>query len=229
MNIEVQPRPPLLHNGDRLKQPEFHRRYLAQPGSEKVELIGGIVYVASPVSWPHGEYHSELNTLLGSYKWATPGVRVGSDATAILGEESEPRPDLSMRIEPECGGQARINQEGYLEGAPELLAEVAYSSVALDLNQKREDYQQAGVREYIVACIEERQLRWFDFAAGDEIRPNRKGVFCSRVFPGLWIDAEALFNLDSAQLVASLEQGLASRAHTAFVRHLEQARRRGGA
>ena len=37
-----------LFNGDRMKQPEFHRRYEQYPDDVKFELIGGIVYMASP-------------------------------------------------------------------------------------------------------------------------------------------------------------------------------------
>jgi hypothetical protein len=46
---------PLLHNGDRLTQPEFHRRYEAHPGKEKFELIGGdclLGFAVAPAAWP---------------------------------------------------------------------------------------------------------------------------------------------------------------------------------
>ena len=87
---------PLLANGDRMKQPEFHRRYEQYPDDTKFELIGGIVYMASPARWLHGLYWNDLNTLLGLYSYDTPGVEAGTDATAILGEESEPQPDLAL-------------------------------------------------------------------------------------------------------------------------------------
>src|SRR5260370_24409970 len=97
---------PPLNNGDRLTQPEFHRRYVAHPGKEKFELIGGIVYLASPLRRPHGIYHEELSFALGLYRRATPGVELLLDATAILGEESEPQPHLALRILPAFGGQS---------------------------------------------------------------------------------------------------------------------------
>src|SRR5438876_4022550 len=84
---------PLLENGDRLTQAEFHRRYEAYPDDVKIELIGGIVYMASPASWLHGSYDSELGLVLVLYKAETPGVEAGHNATMILGEESEPQPD----------------------------------------------------------------------------------------------------------------------------------------
>jgi Uma2 family endonuclease len=138
---------PQLHNGDRLTQPEFHRRYEAHPGKEKFELIGGIVYLASPLRRPHGHYHEELSFALGLYRRATPGVELLIDATAILGEESEPQPDLALRILPEFGGRSRNTPQQYVEGPPELLTEVAHSTFAIDMHQKKRDYQRAGVRE----------------------------------------------------------------------------------
>jgi Uma2 family endonuclease len=161
---------------------------------------------------------------LGLYRNATPGVDVGVDATNILGEESEPRPDLALRIESESGGQSRLDEEHYVVGPPELLAEVAYSSRAIDLHQKRDDYQRAGVVEYLVLCVEEQEIHWFDFAADGHITADRKGVFRSKVFPGLWLHGEALLARDSPRVLSVLQQGLASRAHAAFVRQLQRAR-----
>src|SRR6266851_8915829 len=97
---------PLLNNGDRLTQREFHRRYEAYPDDVKFELIGGIVYMASPTGWPHSKYHLQLATVLGNYEAATPGVEGLDNATTILGPWSEPQPDLALRILPERGGQS---------------------------------------------------------------------------------------------------------------------------
>jgi Uma2 family endonuclease len=216
---------PLLVNGDRLEQPEFHKRYQAHPGPEKFELIGGVVYMASPARRLHSQYQDELIYALGHYRRATPGVESLPEATSILGKESEPQPDLTLRILHECGGQSRETEDGYVEGPPELIAEVAYSSRAIDLHQKLDDYRRAGVREYLVVSVEEPQLFWFDFAGQGEIVADRKGVYRSKVFPGLWLHDEALLARDSARVLTVLQQGLAGRAHAAFVRRLERARR----
>ena len=217
---------PLLVNGDRMKQPEFHRRYLTYPKDVKFELIGGTVYMASPLRYPHGTYSQELSLAFGLYRTATPGVEAADNATVILDEESEPQPDIALRLLAEYGGQSHVDDDEYLRGAPELLAEVAYSSRAIDLNQKREDYEQAGVQEYLVLSIEERQLHWFHFPKAKMIRPNRQGVSRSLVFPGLWIDNAALAARDSARLIEVVQQGLASRAHAAFVKRLQAAHRK---
>lgn len=217
---------PLLVNGERMRQPEFHRRYEACPEDEKWELIGGIVYMASPLRLAHSDYDDEIGYVLGTYRRATAGTQVTHNATAILGEESEPQPDLGLRILPEYGGQSRTTPDDYLQGAPELLVEVAHSRRNIAMHNKRDDYQRNGVREYLVVCIEEQEIHWFHFPNGDMIQPNRQGISRSRVFPGLWLDIAALLRLNSARLTEVLQQGLTSRAHTAFVKRLQAAHRK---
>src|SRR6185312_8486210 len=133
-----------LVNGERMTQPEFHRRYEACPEDEKWELIGGIVYMASPLKLPHSDYDDEIGYVLGTYRRATPGTQATHNATAILDDESEPQPDLGLRILPEYGGQSRTTPDDYVEGAPELVVEVAHSRRALAMHDKRDDYQRTG-------------------------------------------------------------------------------------
>jgi Uma2 family endonuclease len=220
------PRPPLV-DGQRLKQPEFHRRYELCPKDQKFELVGGTVYMTSPLRLPHSSYDGKIGLALELYEMATPGVQVLHNATAILGEQSEPQPDLGMRIRPDHGGKSRTTADQYVEGPPELLVEIAHSSRDLDMNAKRDDYRQAGVVEYLVVCVEEQEIYWFHFPGDRTIRPGRDGVSRSRVFPGLWLDPAAVLALDAPRIRAVLEQGLASPPHAAFVRRLQrQARRR---
>jgi Uma2 family endonuclease len=217
---------PLLVNGDRMKQPEFHRRYLQYPEDKKFELIGGVVYMASPLSIPHSDYDGEVGFVLELYRRATPGTHVLHNATAILGEESEPQPDLGLRILPEYGGQSRTSEDELVLVAPELLVEIAYSRRAIDMHAKRTDYQQTGVVEYIVVCVEEGELHWFHFPPGGAISPDREGIARSKVFPGLWLAVPALLARESDRVRQVAEMGLASKAHGTFVRRLEAARRR---
>jgi Uma2 family endonuclease len=211
-----------------MKQPEFHRRYEAYPEDVKFELIGGIVYMASPLRRSHGSYHSELAGALWLYTSATPGVEVLDNTTTILGEESEPQPDLELRIVSQYGGQSRETEEDYVEGPPELMVEVSHSTKVLDLRHKRNDYEKAGVVEYMVLLVEEQELRWWHFPSGRMIEPDRRGIFRSQVFPGLWIHRRALLARDTKKLIEVVQQGLASRAHTAFVKRLEAAHRTQG-
>ena len=213
-----------LHNGDRLAQPEFHRRYLTHPEDAKFELIGGVVYMASPLKHEHGTYHFKLSQVLGLYEAATPGVEGADNMTAILGEKSEPQPDLMLRLLHECGGQSDYNEDNYLVGPPELVAEIAHSSRAIDLGRKRLDYLAAGVQEYVVFSVEERELHWFHFPSRKKLKAGKDGVWKSRVFPGLWLDGPALVARDSARLIATVQKGIASPEHAAFVRKLQATR-----
>ncbi len=215
---------PPLRAGDRLTQADFHRRYQACPEKLKAELIGGIVYMASPLRRPHGKSHIHLGTVFGLYEAATPGVEALDNATTILGPYQEPQPDLALRLLPEFGGRSRENKEHYIVGAAELLGEIADSTKAIDLHQKRRDYEKAAVQEYLVLCLKERKLIWFHFPSGGEIKPTPQGVFRSRVFPGLWVNGPALLTGDSARVIHTANRGLAHPEHKAFVKRLAQAR-----
>jgi Uma2 family endonuclease len=119
------------------------------PHLKKAELIEGVVYVPSPVRHEgHGRQRSALNCWLGVYGASTPGVEVGDNATVRLDLDNEPQPDLLLRIV--SGGQSRVASDGFIEGPPELVAEVAPSGAAYDLHQKLTVYRRHGVREYIV-------------------------------------------------------------------------------
>jgi Uma2 family endonuclease len=163
---------------------------------------------------------------LTSYWIATPGTQAADNVTTILGELSEPQPDGVLIIEPTAGGQTGLSEDGYMTGPPELLVEVASSSASIDLHTKRRDYERAGVLEYAVVVLRQGIIRWCIWQSGtyQDMTADTDGIFRSRVFPGLWLHADALLRLDGAQVMAVLQQGLATPAHAAFVQQL-QARR----
>ena len=161
--------------------------------------------------------------LFTAYELSTLGVEMGDNATVILGVESEPQPDLFLRILPEFGGQSSTNKDDYVLGPPELIAEVAHSSKSIDLYSKREDYARNGVKEYLVWSIADKRFHWFDLAAGNEIPVDSDGVLRIRSFSGLWIDQEALFARNLLRIMGTLKQGIDSPAHAAFVERLSQA------
>ena len=214
---KVLPRFDELHDGDRMTQAEFHRRYLLAPKDFHAELIGGVVYVASPLGRPHGTRHARFTTFLGNYEGLTPGTEVGDNTTVILGEQDEPQPDVYLRVLPEYGGQSHDTIDEYVGGAPELVGEIADSSHAIDLGEKRVRYAAAGVIEYIVVNLRQQQLRWFDLRGGQEFAADAEGVFRSRIFPGLWLHGPALIARDFPVLMATLNQGLSTPEHAAFV------------
>lgn len=213
-----------LQNGDTMSREEFHRLYEQTPEDFKAELIGGIVYVASPLYPGHGKPHLLLGAVVAAYEGRTPGVDASDNTTILLGDEGEPQPDLYVRILPEYGGQSTTGANDCVVGAPELIIEVANSSRAIDLHGKKNDYAKYGVREYLVHCVEERQLRWFDLEAGIELQPDSSGIVRAKTFPGLWIDGLALIARDYRALMHTLEAGLATPEHAAFVEELAKRR-----
>ena len=68
----------------------------------------------------------------------------GDNCTVKLDFENEPQPDALLFILPEFRGQSRIDQDGYIIGAPEWMGEVAASSVSYDLGSKRNVYRLLG-------------------------------------------------------------------------------------
>ncbi|MGK7920326.1 MAG: Uma2 family endonuclease [Trichodesmium sp.] len=205
---------PPLENGDRLTRLEFERRYQAIPELKKAELIQGVVYTASPLRFqPHAEPHGRLITWLGVYQAVTPEVQMGIEPTVRLDNNNELQPDGVLLINPENGGQSRLSDDGYIEGAPELVVEIAASSATIDLGDKKLAYQRSGVKEYIVWQVFEQKIDWFSLEDGDYISliPDERGVICSLVFPGLWLDVSAMLAGNMQQVLTVLQGGIKSR------------------
>lgn len=180
---------PPLENGDRLSRAEFERRYTAMPELKKAELIEGTVYMASPLRFdPHAEPHGNAIGWLWTYKIATPGVRLGDNPTVRLDLDNEPQPDAVLLIDAASGGNSTIGQSGYIEGAPELVIEIAASSAAIDLGDKKRAYRRNGVQEYLVWRVFEQQIDWFELQDEEYVPlPIDEQIIRSRIFPGLWL------------------------------------------
>ncbi|MEB3178497.1 MAG: Uma2 family endonuclease [Nostocaceae cyanobacterium] len=216
---------PPLESGDRLTRPEFERRYIASPHIHKAELVEGVVYVASPVrATRHGRPHGIIMAWLGAYWTATPGVDLQIDATVRLDADNEPQPDALLRIEPEAGGNSSISEDDYIEGAPELIVEVAASSASYDLNDKFNAYRRNGVREYIVWQIYENRVDWFILQEGRYVPviPDERGIIRSQVFPGLWLSVNSLRQGNRTEILTVLQEGLATAEHQDFVARLSR-------
>ncbi len=232
--------PPLRH-GDRLTAAEFERRYDAMPHLKKAELIDGIVYLpspdfpltsdgddsmGSPVSFRHHSApHFDLIGWLAQYRAATPGVRGGDNGTIRLDLASMPQPDAFLIILPTHGGRVRIDANDYVQGAPELVAEVAFRSASFDLHAKFDAYRRNGASEYLVWRVEEGIIDWHILREGryDPIRLSAEGLLRSEAFPGLWLDATALIRGELSAVFEAARRGLASPEHAAFVARLREA------
>jgi Uma2 family endonuclease len=210
---------PTLQNGDHLTREEFLRIWEQLPHIKRAELIGGVVYMPSPQRIEHSKIDYRTGAWLAVYMAATPGTDGGSHATSFIGEDT-PQPDDFLAVLPEYGGKSWGDE--YLEGSPELLAEISFSSASIDLHEKFDLYQQAGIQEYLVVLIKKREIRWHQLVNGqyELIPPDADGVLRSRVFPGLWLDGAELLDYDMAKVLATLQKGIESDEHQRFVAEL---------
>ena len=207
--------------GETMTRAEFHERYEAMPPGTIFELIGGKVYMASPVSDRHGKKCGLAGGWLAHYAFQTPGVRVSHTGSVFLSDRSEVQPDLALKIDPARGGQTRPDGI-YIAGCPELVVEVSRSSIRIDLGPKLLDYEQAGALDYVVFALDPDDIHWHTRRDGKLVRiePDADGVYRSPTLPGLWLDPAAWQLDDGPALVATLDRGLATPGHDAFVARL---------
>jgi Uma2 family endonuclease len=214
---------PPLQNGDRLTRDEFERRYEAMPDLKKAELLEGIVYMPSPVSYEgHSRPHFDSIGWLALYRAATPGIDGGDNGTLRLDMENEPQPDCFLFIRPSHGGQARVDQDDYVAGAPELVMEIAASTASYDAHVKKRVYRRNGVKEYIIWRVYDRTVDWF-VLEGEEYVPlplSSDGIYRSKILPGLWLDPAALLAGDIPRVFEIVQRGAASPEHAQFVARL---------
>jgi hypothetical protein len=109
--------PPLVA-GERLDQPTFHERYEAMPPETRAELVNGMVYMPSPLSFDHGEEDINICGGLFHYKADTPGVHSPNNSTVKLDGKGEPQPDCQLFIPAELGGQVSIDARGHIPAPP---------------------------------------------------------------------------------------------------------------
>ncbi len=112
----------------------------------------------SPVRFEqYGKPHADIMAWLGVYAASTSGDNV----SLRLDIDNEPQPDALLRLDRKLGGNTGIIADGYLEGTPELIIEVAASSSNFDMRDKKKVYARNGVREYLVLLSYEKQVKWF--------------------------------------------------------------------
>ena len=92
------------------------------------------------------------------------------------------------------------------------------STASFDLHTKFRIYRRAGVREYLVWQVWDNQFHWFVLQDGQYVSKvaDADGVLSSDVFPGLRLKLASLLAGNMAEVMAVLEQGLASPEHAAF-------------
>ncbi|MGF1576612.1 MAG: Uma2 family endonuclease [Cyanophyceae cyanobacterium] len=202
---------PPLTNGDHLSRAEFERRYHAMPALKKAELIEGVVYMPSPLRLrQHAKPHGLIMAWLVGYAGSVPNVEWGDAPTVRLDQDNEPQPDAILRLIE--NGSSRISADDYIEGAPELVVEIAASSVSMDMHSKLNVYRRNGVQEYLVWKVTEQAVSWFSLQSGTDttLLPDEEGILKSLVFPGLWLNVPALIEAQVTEVLATLQMGILS-------------------
>jgi len=204
------------------------RRWEAMPELKHAERIEGKVSIMTPpISLDHSDPHGFMIWCLANYRMFTPGIRTLMETTIHIDGDNDLQPDTGLVIDPDAGGQTRY-VGSYLAGAPELLVEIANSTMDKDLGSKSLVYRRAGVLEYLVWQTKKKSIDCFVNREGQfEPAEITDGVFKSYVFQGLWIDVVALVagNLDKVR--ATSAAGLADPSHAKFKRKLARAKRIG--
>lgn len=217
-----------LRNGDHLDAAEFCRRWELTPYLKHAELIGGQVFMNPAISADsHGRPHGDITGWLWHYALATPGTEVASETSVHCGPIDLPQPDALLRILEDCGGSSHFLGDE-LHGPPELIVEVAASSAAYDLFDKKHTYLKQRVQEYLVWIVYEQRFVWFEQCDGVYVeKPSpRSGISKSTVFPGLWIDTRAMLTRNYTKVLRTLQKGLDSPEHAEFVTRLKTAARK---
>jgi Uma2 family endonuclease len=205
-----QPKPlsqvvPPLENGDLLTQGDFLRRYEAMTGLKKAELIEGIVHMPSPVSTKHAEPDGLIQGWLSVYA-AHHNLKHYTNVTLLLDADNAPQPDAALCTPPQEGGRVWLNETGYLCGAPELVVEIAASTVSIDLRDKMRAYRRNGVAEYLVWRVQDQALDWFVLEDGQYLPMVAADdtLLESRVFPGLRLNVTAALAGHRSAVLAAL-------------------------
>jgi Uma2 family endonuclease len=203
--MAVSSKPSKLESGDRLTRAEFHRRYLASPRLKKAELVEGVVYVPSPVSTRHGDPHGRVLFWLNAFRMGRSEILVHDNTTVILDADNEVQPDACLWRKQADG--PRLNQDGFIEGAPQVVVEIAASSASYDLHDKLNAYRRAGVLEYIVWRVDDGAIDWLRLHEGayTRVEPDDAGVIESTTFPGLRLNVRKMLAGDLAGVLADLE------------------------
>jgi len=192
-----------LENGDRLSRVEFER--LCQLHDiERAELINGVVHMAAAVrDRQQGAPHARIMLWLGAYAMHRSNVQCADNVSLRLDDRNEPQPDAVLFLD---NGNCHIDEDGYLSGSPELVVEVAASSVSIDAHLKKDLYLRSGVREYLLWRTEDETIDWWQAQNGvyQSISQNSGGVIASQQFQGLVLDTRAMLAGNMKQVLNQL-------------------------
>lgn len=175
-----------------------------------------------PVNWGHhGLPTARIIGWLAQYEIETYGLELATDASVYFGNNNCVQPDAALRIQ--NGGLSKRRADGSVTGAPELVVEVAASSAAYDLHEKKDLYLASRVPEYLLWIVYDRQVLWYQLQ-DDRYEPlpvERNGCIRSQMFPGLRLDSKPLLADQKMKVARTLKSGLSSVEYLEFAAKLK--------
>lgn len=179
------------------------------PEDQKADLLDGVIYMASPDTFPCNDLMGWLLSVLGAYADELKlGAVYASCIVFRISEKHSPEPDIAF-LATEHGDRM---QRDFVAGPPDLAIEiVSPDSVHRDYILEREVYEQAGVPEYLILDPDEKRatfLRLNNKGKYEEVKPVNRRIH-STVVKGLWLDVRWLFRESRPTSPAVIKQLLA--------------------
>ncbi len=158
---------------------------------QPVELLQGNIVVMSPEREPHACYSSAGAEYLRQLLCDRASVRKTKPVT--LPDQSEPIPDLAIV-------QAPLRR--YIDHHPYpkdifWLVEYSDTTLAKDLNEKKQVYAAAGIEEYWVVDLKNKQLQVFRDLTNGEYRTQlslKEGSIWPISFQDVVVEVQQLFS-----------------------------------
>jgi Uma2 family endonuclease len=175
---------------------------MKNPSEERLEIIDGTIYDMSPSpSVKHQKVVLNFGEVINRHfrgKDCTPFI---APMDVVLDDINVVEPDLFVVCDTSKITDANI------KGAPDLIIEVLSPSTSVkDRREKKQVYQQHGVREYIIVNpLDETAERFFLADGGRYGESDVFGwhdAFASRVFPDLIFHLRVIFEKEDAEYVA---------------------------
>jgi len=163
------------------------------PDGQKADLIGGMIYMASPDNLDAGDLTALLLAVMRIY---TERHRLGKvyvlRIAFRLSEFESPEPDIAFVSKK----RLHLVRRGYVAGPPDAAMEiVSPESAERDYVLKRHQYREAGVPEYWIIDEENHLITLLRLDARGryrKVRP-RHGKYESQVMPGFFLRPEWLW------------------------------------
>lgn len=155
----------------------------------RVELLNGLIVEMSPEGPDHADLSTDAIELLMSAANERYRVRPSKPIT-IVGSNSEPEPDIAL-----------VKLQPYRQSHPApndvyLIIEFSNSSLQKDTEQKRLTYAAAGIQDYWVVNLRDRQLVVYRNPLNGDYQSEQRltsGTITPLAFPDVMVEITALF------------------------------------